>query len=204
MKQFMLPIAAAFLVGATGGTSAHDFGTEGGAYDRFIEGAGTVFGELPVMLAVVALGLLVTLWQTDGLPRVWPAFAAGVLAGTGTGFSIAANPVATGFATAIAVGLLAAASPRMRLRTAAIVAFIGGFMTAFAMVTGHEIGSVPWAALLGIVIALNFVLAASAGLASLTVTRLAGTWSRIALRALASWLVAIAVMGLAFVANTNG
>ena len=62
-----------------------------------------------------------------------------------------------------------------------------------------ELGELPPGVYAGLFALFNLVLAASAEFASALLTRLPGRWTGIALRALASWLTAIAIMSLAFV-----
>ncbi len=57
---------------------AHDFGSGGSFYTDFLTGFETAMTELPVVLLLGATGILVSLWDREGLPKVWLAFAIGV------------------------------------------------------------------------------------------------------------------------------
>ena len=70
-------------------------------------------------------------------------------------------------------------------------------VTALAF-EGHALGSLPLMIYLGVLFGANLALAVPAGLARLALTRLPPVPARIALRVVASWCAAIAVMLAAF------
>ncbi len=198
IEKCRLAAAMVFMVLPANEVLAHDFGLGGDFYGEFQEGISATLGELPVMIAIVTAGFLFSLWDRDGLPRVWLAFLAGSVIGLILPIFLSPEPVSLAYATATSIGLLAAAAFRPNINIMRVIAFLAGCLPPFAMLSGHAAGSVPAGAYLGIVFALNVVLAISASLVSLWLTRFDFNWASIAIRALASWQVAVAVMAFAF------
>jgi hypothetical protein len=183
---------------------AHEFALGGDAYEDFLAGGAAVLIDLPVMIALISAGILVSMWKQEGLPLVWPAF----LLAIPTGFVIAAlvpvDPVPLLFATAIALGLLAVVAIRPGVRIMSAILFLTGLLTAWGILAGHAWGEVPPGAYAGIFGLFNLVLATSAAIVSTALKRLPYGWVEISFRALASWMVAIAVMGWVFLVGQTG
>jgi hypothetical protein len=51
------------------------------AYGQFVEGASVMLTFPGIVLPILALGLLLSLWREDGLPKAWPVFLGGAGAG---------------------------------------------------------------------------------------------------------------------------
>lgn len=183
---------------------AHDFGNAGGNYENFLAGCAAVLYELPVLVALASAGILVSLWDRNGLPRVWLHFALGVTAGFALALTGWPDPLSAAYGPAIALGLLAAAAIRPETWLMRVIMFLAGLFPAAAILGGHEAGSVPFAAYAGMFVTLNAGLSIAAAIVSLALGRLAYSWVPIAFRALASWLVAIAVMSFAFIVRSAG
>jgi hypothetical protein len=152
-----------------------------------------------VLLALMSTGILISLWKRQGLPLVWPAFLVSVIAGFVLAGLVPVDPVPLLYGAAIIAGLLAVAAVRRTRPIMAGIVFGAGLMTGWGILAGHDLGELPLGVYAGLFALFNLVLAASAALATAVLTRLPGRWTEIALRALASWLTAIAIMSLAFV-----
>lgn len=181
------------------GARAHEFELGGDAYDDFLAGGAAVLNDLPVLLALMSTGILISLWKRQGLPLVWPAFLVSVIAGFVLAGLVPVDPVPLLYGAAIIAGLLAVAAVRRTRPIMAGIVFGAGLMTGWGILAGHDLGELPPGVYAGLFALFNLVLAASAALATAVLTRLPGRWTEIALRALASWLTAIAIMSLAFV-----
>jgi hypothetical protein len=186
------------------GARAHEFELGGDAYDDFLAGGAAVLNDLPVLLALMSTGILVSLWNRQGLPLVWPAFLVSVIGGFVLAGLIPTDPVPLLYGAAIIAGLLAVAAVRGTRPVMAGIVFGAGLMTGWGILAGHGLGELPPGVYAGLFALFNLVLAASAAFASALLTRLPGRWTGIALRALASWLTAIAIMSLAFVLGQPG
>jgi hypothetical protein len=180
-----------------GQAAAHDFALGGDAYAKFLSGCAAVLTELPVMIAMIATGILVSLWDREGLPKVWLAFVAGVAGGMLVATAALIEPLTVAYGSAIALGLLAAAAVRPDVKLMRLVLFFAGFLPVAALLSDHDFGTVPPPAYAGILFMSNVVLSASAGLVSITLKNIPFSWVSIAFRALASWLVAIALISFA-------
>jgi hypothetical protein len=192
------------LVLASFPASAHEFELGGDAYDDFLAGGAAVLNDLPVLLALMSTGILISLWKRQGLPLVWPAFLVSVIGGFVLAGLIPVDPVPLLYGAAIISGLLAVSAVRGTRPVMAGIVFGAGLMTGWGILAGHDLGELPSGVYAGLFALFNLVLAASAALATAVLTRLPGRWTEIALRALASWLTAIAIMSLAFVLGQPG
>ncbi|WP_420406694.1 hypothetical protein [Hoeflea sp.] len=186
------------------GARAHEFDLGGDAYDDFLAGGAAVLNDLPVLLALMSTGILVSLWDRQGLPRVWPAFMVSVIAGFGLAALMPVDPVPLLYGAAIITGLLAAAAVQGTRPIMAGIVSGAGLMTGWGILAGHGWGELPAGVYAGLFALFNLVLAGTSAFASALLTRLPGRWTGIALRALASWLTAIAIMSLAFVLSETG
>jgi hypothetical protein len=195
--------AAILLLVFPGQATAHDFGLGGDAYAEFLSGCAAILTELPIVIAIISTGILVSLWDREGLPRVWLAFVAGVVGGMLVATAALIDPVTVAYGSAIALGLLAAAAISLDLKLMRLVLFFSGFLPVAALLSDHDFGTVPLAAYAGILFMSNIVLSASAGLVSVALKNIPFSWVSIAFRALASWLVAIALISFAVLLRTG-
>ncbi|MEM1200023.1 MAG: hypothetical protein AAGI06_12005 [Pseudomonadota bacterium] len=177
--------------------SAHSFKTDGGLYELFLEGNKAAFLDLRIVIGVLAAGLLIVLWDVEGLVKVWLFF----LLGNGAGVLISAAGVPDpsfvlyGLTLVCALGAAAAVSlPAIWMRG---LAFIMGAVPVVAILFDHTLGDVPIGFILGLAFGLNLVLATASGLVALTFQHIPYDWVRIAWRAIGAWLVAITIMILA-------
>ncbi|MCB1414917.1 MAG: hypothetical protein KDJ64_00730 [Nitratireductor sp.] len=177
--------------------AAHDFGRTSDLYASFVEGGGVVLSDIALLLAMAAAGCLTSIWDREGMPKIWPALAAGILAGFAAPLAFFTLPALASLGTAVLLGLLAAAALRLPLSAARAILFAAGLALTVGTLGGHEAGSVPIGAYLGIFFTLNAGVVVAAALVTLARRHFNERVALIAARALSSWLVAIAVMLLA-------
>jgi hypothetical protein len=183
---------------------AHEFGVGKGAYEDFLSGNQAVLNDIPVLLGLIAAGLFASIWKADGFPALWPCYAMGLIIGALLGFSGAVAPVLPVYAAVIAVGLLGAAAPNLRVGVTRGMFLLIGIILANAVLSGHSVSEIPPFAYLGIAFALNIGVAISAGLVSVSLEKIPHSWVMIAWRAAMSWLVAITVMTMALMFRSAG
>jgi hypothetical protein len=188
--------AAATLAAATLPTAAaaHSFAPGPDPWSQIISGALVPLSDPALLLALLPLGLTLGIWSTEGLPRLWPVLAAGLVTGAAAGplagLSIAFTAILTGLATAL-MGAAALAWPFWLM---AAVAAATGLVTGMTMLEGHPFGSLPTTLYLGMIggalltVAIPFVLTAT------TRTVIPAPWLTIGRRVASSWLAAIALM----------
>lgn len=196
--------AAIVVVTIASPANAHDFGRTSDLYASFIEGGGVVLSDIALLLAMAATGCLTSIWDREGMPKIWPALAAGILAGFVAPLASFTMPALASLGTAILFGLLAAAALPLPLSAARMILFIAGLALTVGTLGGHEAGSVPVGAYLGIFFTLNAGVAVAAALVTLARRHFNDRVTLIAARALSSWLVAIAVMLLALSFRQTG
>lgn len=176
---------------------AHEFGVGKGAYEDFLSGNQAVLNDFPVLLGVIAAGFFASIWKRDGFPSLWPFYAIGLAAGALLGFSGLVPPVTPAYSVVIALGLLGAAAPDLRIGVTRVMFMLIGIILSNAVLSGHTVSEIPPFAYVGIAFALNISVAVSAGLVSVSREKIPYTWVMIAWRAAMSWLVAITVMAMA-------
>ena len=147
-----------------------------------------------LLLALLPLGLALGIWRTDGLPRVWPALAAGLIAGAAAaplaGLTIALAAILTG----LAVAMMGVAALRWPVWLMAAAAASTGLVSGMAAFEGHAFGELPAPIALGILSGALLVAVVPAGVVSFTRDALGAPWVTLAWRVGASWLAAIALM----------
>ncbi|MCJ8308358.1 MAG: hypothetical protein HRU27_05610 [Rhizobiaceae bacterium] len=175
----------------------HEFGVGKDAYADFLSGNEAVLTDVPVLLGIIAAGLLAGIWKLEGFPTLWLSFVIGIIAGAALGFSGWVPPTWPAFLAVIAIGALGAwALPFSTAVMRALFFAIGVLMTN-AVLSGHTVSEVPPFAYVGILFALNIGVSACARLVFLSHQYFPYGWVSIVWRAGSSWLVAIAVMALA-------
>jgi len=207
LRAFGLVAPAAICVLAmlpAGEALAHDFGRNSDFYTYFVEGAGVVLNDVPMLVAALALGVFVSIWHPRGYPQVFAFLAAGMVAGYLLPLGSIESPGLFSLALAICAGLCGAVAPALPLaliRTAFVLA--GGLLAAGAL-GGHASGTVP----LGVYPGIFFMtlIAVSLGATATTIARerLPDAVALIAARSFSSWLVAMAVMMLALAFRQSG
>jgi len=177
---------------------AHAFKAGAESFAQFVQGTTTVFTYPPILLPLVALGILLTLWDLEGMIRAWPALVAGqligIVAAAFAGPWAAYVPLAVGVVAAV----LAALQADMKRGIILGIAFLSGLATMFANLEGHKFFEVPVLIQLGMLFGANFSVAASAGVVRIFFDRINHAWIRIPWRIISSWLAAILVLYLTF------
>ena len=190
-------VTAALVTSATR-AGAHSFGAGTDAFEAFVEGSNAVLFSPYSLLPCLSLGVLLTLWRSDGMVKVWPVLiashAAGFVLAPLVGVWVIPVLVAVGAAT----GTLAALLPRhSRWEAVTLGALVGG-LTMLASLEGHGWLELTLPIYLGIFAAASFAVAAGAGIARVAIDNVPYPWVRIAVRIAASWLAAMQVLLLAF------
>ncbi|MEM1040169.1 MAG: hypothetical protein AAGI12_11960 [Pseudomonadota bacterium] len=202
---FGLPLAVALVATFLSTPAlAHEFGVGKDAYEDFLSGNQAVFVDFPVVLGVIAAGLFVSIWRLDGFPTVWLAYIAGLVVGAGLAFALAIPPALPMFVIVIFVGLLGALAPDLSTRMMQGIYFVIGLVLTNAVLSGHTIDEIPAFSYVGIAFALNLGVSACAAIVYRSRTNLSYDWVMIVWRAGSSWLVAIAVMGIALMLGATG
>jgi hypothetical protein len=190
-----LAVAGVFPAGQA---AAHAF--QGGAdgYAQFVEGAGVILTYPGILLPILALGVAISLWDTEGLPRVWPYALAGQVLGIFAASVVGVWVAAAFMGLGIVVAVLAALWPSNHRILIVASAGLTGLGAIAAALEGHGLFELPVMIHLGILFGANLVLAAASGAAALTMERVAAPWMRIGWRVVASWIGAILLLFLAF------
>lgn len=195
MRRFPLAGLATL---AAGPASAHAFDAGADAYGQFVEGAAVVLTFPSILLPLLALGLLLSLWDENGLPRVWPVFlfgqGVGVLLAAVSGPGVGLFVLGLGIVTATLAALL----PRIPKVLAILLAGLGGVGALAASLEGHGLFELPVFTHLGLLFGANLATALAAGLCRLALQRIDAHWMRIGWRVAASWIGAILLLTLAF------
>lgn len=183
---------------AAGPAFAHSFEAGADAYGRFVEGATVILVHPTILLPLVALGILLGLWDEGGLPTVWPVFLSGQLAGVAaasvSGPAVAVAFIGLGLATASAAALLPAVPRWLAFSLSGLV----GAGALAASLEGQGLLILPIFTHLGLLFGVNLATAAAEGLARFAVLRVDAPWMRIGWRVAASWIAAILLLMLAF------
>jgi hypothetical protein len=196
IRHGLITALAALIPGAA---FAHAFDTGRDAYGLFLEGAEVILTTPALVLPLVATGVALGLWRTEGLLAAWPGFLIGALAGFALApfapSSIALVPLAFG----LVIGVLAALLPLERIAAALpILAGLMGLAVVTAALEGHGFAEIGLLIRTGIFFAANMTLAVAAGVIRWVSERWPGEVTRIGGRIAASWVAAILVLYLAF------
>lgn len=183
---------------------SHNFGSGKGGYHDFLLGNMGVLIDTPVVLGMVATGILIGVWRSDGLPDVWLFYIAGMVSGAIVGSTGVIPATLPAYVTVFLVGLLGAAALNISLDMMRAIVSLIGFAFANAIFNSHAIGDIPLFSCLGIAFALNLGLASSASLVVISRVKLPYDWVLIAWRAAASWLVAISIMAMVLMLKSPG
>ena len=195
MKNLGIAITGLILISSP--ADAHSFIGEGGAYDIFVEGAGVVLGDIRLILPLIAVGLMVALWQIDGLISVWPAMIVGNF--IGIPLAIISTTAAYQIFTALGliVAIIAAVKPDRLKPEILFVTFVISVGAMMCALQGHKFLELPLMIYLGIIFGTNLTLAMSANGAGLFLRSITSSWAKIIIRALASWVAAMSLLILA-------
>lgn len=178
--------------------NAHSFGAGTDAFEAFVEGSTAVLFSPVSLVPCLSLGVLLTLWQIEGMVKAWPvligAHIVGFLLAPLVGGWVIPALVIAGALTATGAALL----PRHVPLEATAFAGLIGLLTMLVSLEGHDWLELAAPIYIGIFAAASFGVAAGAGLARLALENLPASWVRIGLRIAASWLAAVQVLMAAF------
>ena len=193
-------LAAALLLAAPP-AHAHSFGTGADAFTAFVEGSGTVLFSPVTLLPCLSLGLLLSLWQVEGMLKAWPLLILGHIAGFLLAPAVGPWVIPAQVALGTGAATLAALLPRHVRAEAFVLTLATGLLTMSVSLEGHAWFELPLTIYLGIFAAASFAVAAGAGLARLAVENIRSTWAWVGLRVAGSWLAAIQLLMLAFLVS---
>lgn len=183
---------------AAGPAHAHAFRSGLDYYEQFQEGVGVVFAYPGTLFPIVALGVMVGLWQADGIVRSAPVFVAGLFLGVPlaafVGPSVATGLIGLGVTTAVLAALL----PHHHRAIVWSLAAATAVLVSATSLEGHGFLELPVAIHVGILLAALFAFIASANATRLSITRFASPVTAIVFRIAASWIAAALVLFLAF------
>lgn len=184
-------LAAAALPIAAG---AHSFAPGPDPWIQILAGALVPLSDPALLLALLPLGVTLGIWSTEGLPRLWPALAAGLVGGAAAaplaGLSIAFTAILSGLVAA----LMGAAALTWPFWLMAAVAAAVGLVTGMTMLEGHPFGSLPMTLYFGMIGGALLTVAVPFALTATTRTLVPAPWLTIGWRVASSWLAAIALM----------
>jgi len=195
----LTPLIAA-LAACLGASRAEAHAFEAGAdyYAQFVEGASVVLTYPELLLPVLALGILLTLWDMDGLPRVWSVYIAGLVVGIFGAALVGPWMAVVLLAFGVVVAALGAVLPRHTRAEALGLAGLAGLFVMAGSLEGHGLFELGLFIHLGLFFGANIALALSAGLVRLAFVQSDAGWIRIGARIAASWIGAVLVLILAF------
>lgn len=177
---------------------AHAFEAGADYYAQFVEGASVILTYPELLLPVLALGLLLTLWHPDGLPRVWAIYIGGLVAGIFGAAVVGPWMAIVLLALGVLTSALAAVMPRHSYGEAAVLAGVTGVLVMAGGLEGHGLFELGLFIHLGLFFGANIALAVPAALTRLAFMQSEAAWIRIGARVAASWIAAVLVLILAF------
>ena len=176
---------------------AHSFQVGLDGYERFIEGAGAVLTYPDTLMLLGALGVLLGLWQKDGMVRAWPSFLAGQAVGIPTAVAVGLWAHNVLLLLGIVIAGLAALLPRHCKLEALGFAFLAGLVAMTENLEGHGFLELPLLIHFGMLLGVNLVTALAATAVRMSFEQTDAMWLRILWRVLCSWITAILVLYLA-------
>ena len=193
---FKITCAAAVL--AAGRVHAHAFESGADQYAQFTEGAGVVFTYPSTLLPLMALGILLSLWHSEGMVKAWPYFLAGQIVGLFTAAVVGIWILNAMLAFGILLGALAALLGKYNQNIMLGLAGLTGLISLSLSLEGHGLFELPIFIYVGILFGTNIVVACAAGLVRYVMERYQAEWVRITCRVAGSWIAAMLMLILAF------
>ncbi|MDJ0628195.1 MAG: hypothetical protein QNJ44_08020 [Rhodobacter sp.] len=182
---------------------AHAFQSGADYYAQFLEGASVILRYPEALLPLLSLGVLLSLWHSEGMLRAWPAFLIGQLAGIPLAAVVGPWAISAVLIAGILTATLAALLPR-HIRVEALAISLGlGLLVTAASLEGHGFLELPVFIYVGIVFAANLVTACAAGVTGFAMDQVEANWMRILWRIAGSWLAAILTLIFAFTLTAN-
>ena len=187
----LLPVAA----------EAHNF-AKGTFFPVFAQGVGASLNEPVALLTLIPVGLLASLWQTEGMLRIWPWQLAGLIVGVLV--AIVSSPffAIPALAGGLVCGILTVTDRQWPAVVPIGAAFVTGLLVNMVTLEGHGLGELPVGIYTGIVAGATAITAFSAAMARVLLEKFPYFWMRLGVRIVASWTVAMTLMYLTFQLRT--
>jgi hypothetical protein len=179
------------------GAQAHNF-AKGTFFPLMIDGIGSALNDPITLLTLIPVGLLASLWQSEGMLKIWPALLVGTL--VGVPMAALATPVIAipALLTGAVCALMAVLSARYPALLVAGLAGLAGLLATMTTLEGHGFFTLSIGIYAGIIIGANMIVAASAAFVRAVLEGVKVAWARIGMRILSSWTAAVTLMLLAF------
>jgi hypothetical protein len=178
--------------------TAHTFVGGAGYYDQFTDGVTVIVIYPAILLPLIALGLFLSLWDHDGLPRALPFFFISQLIGICAAMFVGEFVLLFLMAVGMITAGLGALYTNLSKTWAYLVAGLTGCSVLLVALEGHSLFELPIFTYLGLLFGSSLVVMVSAGLARLTLDTFNFSWVRVGLRVMCSWVGAILVFMIAF------
>lgn len=182
----------------TSEAQAHAFTADQGHYALFVEGVALVVHTPDLCVAILSVGLWIGIWRLDGMPRIWPSLMVGAAAGLALASFVGNTGAAGTYAISLGFGFFAIVDRPIAVGAMRIATALAGAAIASRALSLHGVEGLSPMIPLGLFAGLNVAVAMTAGIASLPQRHIAQTWPRIGMRVLASWLLAVTILMLAF------
>ena len=160
----------------------------------FLLGFEATLVEDAVVLLVISTALLIGVRQKAVPLAVWLFLPFGIVLGGIVGVLGWVPPMEPAYLATILIGLLAAIAPRFDDRLMWAIMFASAFLMTNAMISGFDWRDIPSLSYVGIAAAIVLAMAMAHMFIELVVKLVPYGWVIIALRATASWTVAIAIL----------
>ena len=167
------------------------------AYFEFLVGFEATLNRVPVLLLMIVTGLMIGLRPADTLQRIWPVVPTGLTVGCTIGTFVWIPAITPAYGAVIMAGLLIAASPEIGIRTLCVIVIALTSLMPNSMLSGYYWWEIPPFVYLGVAMASVLGMSVVYLIVRLSMAWLPDRWISIAWRALASWVVAIAILMIA-------
>lgn len=191
-----IAIAAIWLAGPA---LAHGFAPNVPFHIRVFDGIEDVLSNPAALLPLIALGLLIGLWERRVTVNVWAVLIFSQLLGPALAATTADWILPALLGTGVLVAALAALLPTHTAREVQLATAATCALAVAATLDGHGPFDTPFASLLGILIAVNLTVGIAAILPREVMALSSAVWLRILWRVAASWIAAALILYLAFI-----
>lgn len=183
----LLPMAA----------EAHNF-AKGTIFPQVIEGIGASLNSPSGLLTLIPLGIMASVWQTEGILRLMPPLAAGLVAGIFLALFGSPAYVVPSLCVGIICALLAVIARPWPFAPLAALAAAAGVLVNMVTLEGHGFGELQFGIYVGIVLGAAVIPLIAAAVTRGALQKVPAFWMQIAVRVIASWSAAIALMYMTF------
>ena len=181
---------------------AHAFDGDAVGYIAFLDGNAAIFSDIGIVLLLVGLALIIGRANRFSAVTGFAALLIGAAVGLAASFGLGGSAAIVSLAGAVAIGIWGAWSPDAGRNVIIALCLVTGILTSIGAYAGHGNDAIHPLTHVGSFFAAWLLAATASGMVKTAADRIALPWLPIAMRALSSWVAAIAVMVLAFV-TTN-